>query len=781
MTPPAALPDLHAWIHLGPELGRGGFGTVYRGTIRETGAPVAVKLSHQSTPEDLSRVERESALFRSLAHPRLARFLGLLQDSRGGGLALVYELLPGQPLDQALAPGPPPLATGLAWAREIAEGLDTLHGAGLLHRDLKSENVFLLPDGHLKLLDFGLARSERPGQTVTATGMIMGTPDTMAPELFRGEKASRASDLYAFACLGFEILSGTPPYQGDLGEVMKAHLRGKPPLLSQRCPGAPPGLDPVLARGLALDPTQRPASAGELVALLEAELGRVPAAPSRPLEPPDPAATLLASGSQAKELAATSTGSPAASVDATAILAPSPPPPAPPPRSPPEAASPPWWQSRGPALGVALLIAMGAFLLPGEGPPEPQPPPSPSPRNVFEDSRWPGDVPSIEALEEEFRTAERATQGSEPGSEAARLDLDPIAWKWNLETRLPLLRETLEQLSRRNFLPEISEGQLSRLGILDDEYQRLLLPRPFLAFFARPPDRDYLVPERIRALPSARFLPDHLSGWNALALARMDKVLDFHEQILATSDPGSPEFAARIARGLDAVEGLPADFGQRRLGWRLRLGWRDTLIPGNDSLRLALLAISRAVREGQTPEDTLRVVAVLVEALEQLGELLAGPVSVIPRQELFDGPTRDPALDLLRATLVRRLAHTQYFRTEAASLLKGTRSRLQRVLDELLLGLRDGGPAHRALTATALVQLLEIQSDRPEAGRPEAGPPPGLRATLRDHPELLLEHRPPGTRREDLELARRSWGSDPEAPPFPRELAEGLVEVRRQE
>lgn len=219
------LASLEASFELGEVLGEGGFGVVLRGTPRAGGAPVAIKLTRGVQDAETSRrILREAELAVGLGVPGLVGFRGLFR-TESDGLALVYDLVPGVPLSRELGV---PLARDrvLSWLEQLARALDGLHQGGLVHRDLKAENVMVRPDGSLVLLDLGLLRATGGGSTVTATGMLLGTPAVMAPELFAGEPATPASDLYALACLAFHMLTGRPAFPGSPGEILRQQRKG---------------------------------------------------------------------------------------------------------------------------------------------------------------------------------------------------------------------------------------------------------------------------------------------------------------------------------------------------------------------------------------------------------------------------------------------------------------------------------------------------------------------------------------------------------------------------
>lgn len=264
-------PRLEDAYELFEEIGQGGFGVVFRGRARADGAPVAVKWARSEDAEVLARAEREAQLLKSLRHPNLVAFHGLFRDSMGK-VALVYELVEGRPLPEVAGDGAVPLERALGWLAGMAAGLDALHAAGLLHRDLKPENVMVTAAGQVKLIDFGLARLEVAGSTVTAAGVVVGTPAFMAPELLSAQRATRASDLYSFAAMAYDLLVGRPPFDGPPDAVIEMLRRRSAPLARSLNPGLSGAVEAVLARALDRDPGARfPYAAALVLALQKAQ------------------------------------------------------------------------------------------------------------------------------------------------------------------------------------------------------------------------------------------------------------------------------------------------------------------------------------------------------------------------------------------------------------------------------------------------------------------------------------------------------------------------------
>ncbi|WP_434386399.1 protein kinase domain-containing protein [Melittangium boletus] len=269
------------------ELGRGGMGTVLLAEHVLIPKRVAVKVLHRhlaQTPELLSRLVAEARAMCLVQHENVATLYDL--ELRDGLPYFVMEYLEGQSLaDFARGPLPPALVVELLG--QVCDALGAAHARGIVHRDLKPANVFLVPGAHgrqrVKLLDFGIAKRLVPqaGDTPTRTGVIMGTPEFMAPEQCAGGEVDARTDLYAVGALGHLLLTGRVPFRGEsAAAVLVAHLQQAPRPAHEVQPGVPPALSAVLLRALAKRPEERFASAAELRAALEAALTRAPPRPT---------------------------------------------------------------------------------------------------------------------------------------------------------------------------------------------------------------------------------------------------------------------------------------------------------------------------------------------------------------------------------------------------------------------------------------------------------------------------------------------------------------------
>jgi serine/threonine-protein kinase len=277
-------------------VGEGGMGAVYRGEHVTLRKRVAVKFLHPELsriPDVVARFEREAVAAANLDHRNVvaAHDFGKTKD---GLFFLVMEFVEGGSLralldkEHRLAP---PRAVRIA--RHIAAALNRAHSLGIVHRDLKPENVVLVEcDGDpdfAKVLDFGIAKVSPgklgDGPALTQAGMVFGTPDYMAPEQALGSKVDHRADLYAFAVMVFEMLTGQRPFVGeDVMVVLGQHMTAPPPSASAVAPPGvlPPAVDAVLARALAKSPSERFESVLEFVEALESALGLVPAAGTLP-------------------------------------------------------------------------------------------------------------------------------------------------------------------------------------------------------------------------------------------------------------------------------------------------------------------------------------------------------------------------------------------------------------------------------------------------------------------------------------------------------------------
>ncbi|MFF3954667.1 protein kinase [Streptomyces sp. NPDC001890] len=277
---------------LGEPLGSGGMGTVWRATDTYRQRRVAVKtvtgLAEGVTSEPASRFRREIQVASLLRNPHIVEMHDAGEAVVDGRpvLYLVMEEIPGEPLNRVLAGRRPSLAEVARWGGEICEALAAMHGAGIVHRDLKPANVMIGPDGHVTVLDFGIARLDATGidlTTLTRTGHVLGTVAFMSPEQAGGGgDVDARSDLYSLGCLLYATLTGRPPFSdGPWQLVLRQHMDEVPVAPGLRRDGLPPAWDTLLLELLAKRPERRPPSA---VAVRE-RLAALPLPRSVPPEP----------------------------------------------------------------------------------------------------------------------------------------------------------------------------------------------------------------------------------------------------------------------------------------------------------------------------------------------------------------------------------------------------------------------------------------------------------------------------------------------------------------
>lgn len=230
----------------------------------------------------LSRLRREAILGAALSHPNLVSVYDILTPA-DGDLIIVMEYVAGETLRDVLTRrGALPPSEALPLLAGVAAGLDAIHAAGIVHRDVKPSNILIGADGVVKLADLGIASV--PDRTrITTSGSLIGSLGYMAPEQLEDAAATRAIDVYALAAMAFEVLSGTKARQ-ESNPVALAHAIATkpPPSLRDAWPAAPRAVSDLLSRGMARDPAARPASAGELVADLRAGLAASSARSARP-------------------------------------------------------------------------------------------------------------------------------------------------------------------------------------------------------------------------------------------------------------------------------------------------------------------------------------------------------------------------------------------------------------------------------------------------------------------------------------------------------------------
>jgi eukaryotic-like serine/threonine-protein kinase len=276
---------------LGEVVGQGGMAVVYRATDRTLGREVALKVlreQYADDPEFVERFEREARSAARLAHPNVVDIYDVGSDDATH--YIVMELVDGDSLKSLVRrAGALPPALVIRFGREVAAALEYAHRRGLIHRDVKPQNVLVDADGHAKLTDFGIARAAET-VSLTQTGTVLGTAQYMSPEQARGQQLGPASDIYSLGVVLYELATGRLPFEGQSPlAVALRHVQDEPTPPRRLNPSLPPALELVVLRAMAKDPADRYASAAELAEALESgpdpiqqRTARAAAAPGHP-------------------------------------------------------------------------------------------------------------------------------------------------------------------------------------------------------------------------------------------------------------------------------------------------------------------------------------------------------------------------------------------------------------------------------------------------------------------------------------------------------------------
>ena len=298
---------LKSGTNLGPYeivalVGAGGMGEVYEARDPKLGRSVAVKVLPSALVHDteyLARFQREARMLASLNHPNIATIHGLEQAD--GVHYLVMELVLGETLAERIRKGPLPLEQALKIASQIAEALEAAHEKGVIHRDLKPANVKVTPEGRVKVLDFGLAKAfasrldQSHASTLTAMGTedgrILGTSAYMSPEQARGKPIDKRTDIWAFGCVFYELLTGKQAFRGETTQDTIAAVLEHDPDWEALKPPTPATICDLLRRCLQKDPQRRLRDFGD--ARIELEETLIPRAATEPTKGGDSAASRL--------------------------------------------------------------------------------------------------------------------------------------------------------------------------------------------------------------------------------------------------------------------------------------------------------------------------------------------------------------------------------------------------------------------------------------------------------------------------------------------------------
>ena len=252
-------------------VGTGGMSSVFRARDRQLERLVAIKILHERYADESEYVERfrrEARAVARLTHPNIVTVIDRGEDA--GRQFIVFEYVDGENLKELVGrTGRLPLRRALELALAMAQGLAFAHENGLVHRDVKPQNVLLNAEGEVKVTDFGIARSLDVDHGVTQTGAVLGTSNYLSPEQANGQPVSPATDVYSLGVVLWELLTGDVPFPGDnFVAVALRHINEPPPPIRQLRPDVPPRLAAVVERALEKDPRRRFPSMVELAAEL---------------------------------------------------------------------------------------------------------------------------------------------------------------------------------------------------------------------------------------------------------------------------------------------------------------------------------------------------------------------------------------------------------------------------------------------------------------------------------------------------------------------------------
>jgi hypothetical protein len=250
----------------------GGQGTVYRARDSESGDVVALKVMHPGHTGEVQYLEalrQEANLASRLDHPNIVKVFDFQVE--GGTAFVAMEYVPGV-LRSEMRPGAPlPPGRAVELAIQVSSAMAHAHQHGVVHRDIKPQNILLTEDGTVKVTDFGIARAVQSSSIIRQTG-VMGTPHYMSPEQWQGRAVDGRADVYSLGILLYEMLTGSPPFEGDgMGEIFRKHEQESVPQLPQELE-VPEWLESVIRRALEKEASARFASAGEMLEALEQEV-----------------------------------------------------------------------------------------------------------------------------------------------------------------------------------------------------------------------------------------------------------------------------------------------------------------------------------------------------------------------------------------------------------------------------------------------------------------------------------------------------------------------------
>jgi serine/threonine-protein kinase len=241
-------------------VGTGGMSSVFRAHDRLLDRKVALKILHQQYNDDgeyVERFRREARAVAALSHPNIVTVID--RGEHEGRQFIVFEYVDGENLKRLIERrGPAPVATVLELGMQIARGLSFAHQQGLVHRDVKPQNVLLNGDGQAKVTDFGIARSLDMKHGMTQTGTVLGTSDYIAPEQAQGQHVDEHTDVYSLGVVLYELLTGQVPFPGEnFVAVAMRHINEPPPPIRDKRPDVPPRVEAAIRCAMAKDPADR--------------------------------------------------------------------------------------------------------------------------------------------------------------------------------------------------------------------------------------------------------------------------------------------------------------------------------------------------------------------------------------------------------------------------------------------------------------------------------------------------------------------------------------------
>ena len=269
-------------------VGAGGMSSVYRANDRLLERKVALKVMHQhfgEDPEYVERFRREARSVASLSHPNVVTVID--RGEHNGRQFIVFEYVDGENLKQLIQRrGPAPVTTALELGKQIALALSFAHQQGLVHRDVKPQNVLLNGDGTAKVTDFGIARSLDVKHGMTQTGTVLGTSDYIAPEQAQGQNVDEQTDIYSLGVVLYELLTSEVPFPGEsFVAVAMRHINEPPPPIRDKRPDVPPRVEAAVQRAMAKEPRDRFPSMADFASELDACLGELTTEPGTVVAP----------------------------------------------------------------------------------------------------------------------------------------------------------------------------------------------------------------------------------------------------------------------------------------------------------------------------------------------------------------------------------------------------------------------------------------------------------------------------------------------------------------